>query len=148
MSDCHQTVVDDHLKARFGTVRLPEYLVRDKFKGVDNTIAKCSSKGTVGGIYPLRRFPIIALTDYEEQSAYQIVNGIYHTVVSRDIVKRHRISKQDLFDRVVRYIIENMGKTFSANSITKFLKSERRTETNIPPGWRGLSAPSRRNICL
>ena len=71
-------------------------------------------------------FPIIALTDYEEQSAYQIVNGIYHTVVSRDIVKRHRINKQDLFDRVVRYIIENMGKTFSANSITKFLKSEHR----------------------
>ena len=72
-------------------------------------------------------FPIIALTDYEEPSAYQIVNGIYHTVVSRDIVKRHRINKQDLFDRVVRYIIENMGKTFSANSITKFLKSEHRT---------------------
>ena len=72
-------------------------------------------------------FPIIALTDYDEQSAYQIVNGIYHTVVSRDIVKRHRINKQDLFDRVVRYIIENMGKTFSANSITKFLKSEHRT---------------------
>ena len=72
-------------------------------------------------------FPIIALTNYDEQSAYQIVNGIYHTVVSRDIVKRHRINKQDLFDRVVRYIIENMGKTFSANSITKFLKSEHRT---------------------
>ena len=50
-------------------------------------------------------FPIIALSEYDEQSAYQIVNGIYHTVVSRDIVKRHRINKQDLFDRVVKYII-------------------------------------------
>ena len=65
-------------------------------------------------------FPIIALSEYDEQSAYQIVNGIYHTVVSRDIVKRHRINKQDLFDRVVKYIIENMGKTFSANSISTF----------------------------
>lgn len=71
-------------------------------------------------------FPIIALSEYDEQSAYQIVNGIYHTVVSRDIVKRHRINKQDLFDRVVKYIIENMGKTFSANSISNFLKSEHR----------------------
>ena len=71
-------------------------------------------------------FPIIALSEYDEQSAYQIVNGIYHTVVSRDIVKRHRINKQDLFDRVVKYIIENMGKTFSANSISTFLKSEHR----------------------
>lgn len=72
-------------------------------------------------------FPLVALGNYEEHSAYQIVNGIYHTVISRDIVKRHRITKQDLFDRVVKYIIENMGKTFSANSITKFLKNEFRT---------------------
>ena len=71
-------------------------------------------------------FPIIALDDYETETAYQIVNGIYHTVVSRDIVNRHRINRQDLFDRVVKYIIENVGKTFSANSISKFLKSEHR----------------------
>ena len=72
-------------------------------------------------------FPIIALGNYNSQSAYQIVNGIYHTVISRDIVKRHRINKQDLFDRVVKYLMENMGKTFSANSITKFLRNEHRT---------------------
>lgn len=71
-------------------------------------------------------FPIIALGEYEQQSAYQIVDGIYHTVVSRDIVKRHRINKQNLFDRVVKYVIENMGKTFSASSISNFLKSENR----------------------
>lgn len=71
-------------------------------------------------------FPIIALGEYEQQSAYQIVDGIYHTVVSRDIVKKHRINKQDLFDRVVKYVIENMGKTFSASSISNFLKSENR----------------------
>ena len=71
-------------------------------------------------------FPIIALGEYEQQSAYLIVDGIYHTVVSRDIVKRHRINKQDLFDRVVKYVIENMGKTFSASSISNFLKSENR----------------------
>ncbi|WP_455582547.1 ATP-binding protein [Dysosmobacter sp.] len=72
-------------------------------------------------------FPLVALGNFDEQAAYQIVNGIYHTVVSRDIVKRHRINKQDLFDRVVKFIIENMGKPFSANAISNFLKSEHRT---------------------
>ena len=33
----------------------------------------------------------------------------------------------DLFNRVVKYIVENVGKTFSANAIAKFLKSERRS---------------------
>ena len=75
-------------------------------------------------------FPIIALNEYESNTAYQIVNGIYYTVVSRDIVRRHQIHKQDLFDRIVKYIIENMGKTFSANTISKFLKSENRQISN------------------
>lgn len=32
-----------------------------------------------------------------------------------------------MFDRVVKYIVENIGKTFSANAIVKFLKSEGRS---------------------
>ena len=72
-------------------------------------------------------FPIIALGSYDAQSAYQIVNGIYHTILARDVLKRNRINKPDLFDRVVKYLMENMGKTFSASSITKFLRSEHRT---------------------
>lgn len=71
-------------------------------------------------------FPIVALGNYEASSAYQIVDGIYHTVISRDIVKRHAIKRQDLFDRVVKFVMENMGKTFSAHSISLFLKSEHR----------------------
>ena len=71
-------------------------------------------------------FPIVAIGEYEPQNAYQIANGIYYTVVSRDIVKRHRINRQDLFDHVVKYVIENVGKTFSANSVSAFLKSEHR----------------------
>lgn len=72
-------------------------------------------------------FSIIALGSYDAQSTYQIVNGIYHTILARDVLKRNRINKPDLFDRVVKYLMENMGKTFSASSITKFLRREHRT---------------------
>ena len=97
-----------------------EYL---QFKGVsyDGTATYFEDYIRYGG------FPVVALGSYDERSAWQIVNGIYHTVVSRDIVKRHHIKRQDLFDRVVKYIIENVGKTFSANSIAQFLRNERRT---------------------
>lgn len=71
-------------------------------------------------------FPIVALGNYDEQSAYQIVEGIYNSVITSDITKRHNIVNFDLFNRVVKFIIENVGKTFSANSIVKFLKSEGR----------------------
>ena len=72
-------------------------------------------------------FPIVALGNYDEQSAYQIVEGIYNSVITSDITKRHNIVNFDLFNRVVKFIIENVGKTFSANSISNFLKNEHRS---------------------
>lgn len=71
-------------------------------------------------------FPIVALGDFDEAAAYQIVEGIYHSVISHDITRRHDIKNVDLFNRVVKFVIENVGKTFSANAIVKFLKSEGR----------------------
>ena len=71
-------------------------------------------------------FPIVALGNYNEQSAYQIVEGIYNSVITSDITKRHNVVNFDLFNRVVKFIVENVGKTFSANSIVKFLKGEGR----------------------
>lgn len=71
-------------------------------------------------------FPIVALGNFDERSAYQIVEGIYTSVVTNDIARRHNITKFALFQRVVKYVIENVGKTFSANAIVKFLKSEGR----------------------
>ncbi|KTE93499.1 ATPase [Desulfitobacterium hafniense] len=71
-------------------------------------------------------FPIVAAGSFDESSAYQIVEGIYHSVITNDITKRHNITNFDLFSRVVNYIVENVGKTFSANAIVKFLKSEGR----------------------
>ena len=72
-------------------------------------------------------FPLIAREDLDETSAYQVAEGIYNSVITRDIARRYNISNFDLFDRVVRYIVENVGKTFSANSIVKFLKGEGRS---------------------
>lgn len=72
-------------------------------------------------------FPIIAITDLDERSAYQIVEGIYTSVITNDITKRHHVTNYDLFSRVVKYIVENVGKTFSANAIVRFLKSEGRS---------------------
>ncbi len=72
-------------------------------------------------------FPVVALGNFDERTAYQIVEGIYHSVITNDITRRHNIKNYELFDRVVRYIVENVGKTFSANAIVKFLKNEGRS---------------------
>lgn len=72
-------------------------------------------------------FPIVGISSFDIKSAYQVVEGIYASVITRDISKRHKIRNKELFDRVVRYIVENVSMTFSASSIVKFLKSENRS---------------------
>lgn len=72
-------------------------------------------------------FPIVAISHLDERSSYQIVEGIYNSVITNDITKRNKIVNYDLFNRVVKYIVENVGKTFSANAIIKFLKNEGRS---------------------
>ncbi len=71
--------------------------------------------------------PIVALGNFDDRSAYQIVEGIYTSVITNDISRRHNVTNIDLFNRVVKYIVENVGKSFSANAIVKFLKSEGRS---------------------
>lgn len=86
-----------------------------------------SARELLGEYIRMGGFPIVALGNFDERSAYQIVEGIYTSVVTNDITRRHNITNYDLFNRVVKYVVENVGKTFSANAIVKFLKSEGRS---------------------
>lgn len=89
--------------------------------------SKLSPKELLTEYIRMGGFPIVARGSFDERSAYQIVEGIYNSVITSDITKRHNITKFDLFNRVVKFIVENVGKTFSANAIAKFLKGEGRS---------------------
>lgn len=102
------------------TLSFKEYLT---FKNNPNK----STKEHLLDYIRLGGFPLVASSNLDEKSTYSIVEDIYNSVVVKDITNRHSITNIDLFNRVVRFIIENVGKTFSANSIANFLKSEKRT---------------------
>lgn len=71
-------------------------------------------------------FPFVAKTNHSQEENYQIVDGIYSTVVTRDIARRHNIANVEMFTRVMRFILENLGKNFSAKTIFDFFKSQHR----------------------
>lgn len=71
-------------------------------------------------------FPLIAVSNLDTQKAYQIVDGIYHSIIAKDVMSNHPIKEIEKFNMVVKYLMDNMGKTFSANSITNYLKGQHR----------------------
>ncbi|MDR1100885.1 MAG: ATP-binding protein [Clostridiales bacterium] len=72
-------------------------------------------------------FPAVAKTPTDRNEAYTLVKDIYNTTIFTDIVKRSEIRKVDLLERIVKFAFNNVGNTFSANSIAKFFKSDNRT---------------------
>ena len=77
-------------------------------------------------------FPAIHLQEYSLDEAYTIVRDIYNSTIFTDIVKRGQIRKVDQLERIVKFAFDNIGRTFSAASVSKYLKSENRaidTET-------------------
>ena len=72
-------------------------------------------------------FPAVHLRAYTQDEVYTIIRDIYNSTVFSDIVRRNQIRKIDQLERVVRYTFNNVGNTFSAKSISDYLKSERRS---------------------
>jgi predicted AAA+ superfamily ATPase len=66
------------------------------------------------------------LYNLQNESEYKIyIEDLYNSVVLKDIIERAKIKDVDLLNRILQFIIENVGGVFSANSIHKFLKSEK-----------------------
>lgn len=75
-------------------------------------------------------FPAIHLRAYTEDEVYTIVRDIYNSIIFSDIVKRNEVRKVDLLERVVKYAFNNVGNTFSAKTISDYMKSEHRKVDN------------------
>lgn len=70
--------------------------------------------------------PYLANIRYMEEPSRQYLHDLFHSVQLKDIVKRHKVRDVDLLERIIAYVTANIGTTFSASSLSKFLKNERR----------------------
>jgi len=71
--------------------------------------------------------PYLSNLRYAEEPGHQYLQDLYNSVVLKDVVKRNNIRDVDLLERIIAYITANVGTTFSATAISKYLKSEGRT---------------------
>lgn len=71
--------------------------------------------------------PYLANLRFAEEPSKQYLQDLFTSVQLKDIVRRNKIRDVDLLERIIAYVMSNVGTTFSATSLTKFLKSEKRT---------------------
>lgn len=71
--------------------------------------------------------PYLANIRYTDEPSRQYLHDLFNSVQVKDIVTRNKIRDVDLLEHIIAYVMANVGNTFSAASLAKFLKSEQRT---------------------
>ncbi len=114
-----------YVSFRIYTLSFAEYLAfKAQYGMVGDVKMELANYVRLGG------FPATHLQPYSSDEVYTIVRDIYNSTVFSDIVKRNQVRKIDQLERVVKYTFNNLGNTFSAKSISDYLKSENRKLDN------------------
>lgn len=114
-----------YVSFRIYTLSFKEYLMfKAQYGAVGNPKEELVNYIRLGG------FPATHLQEFTQDEIYTVVRDIYNSTIFTDIVKRNQVRKIDQLERVVKFTFGNVGNTFSAKSISDYLKSENRTLDN------------------
>ena len=114
-----------YIAFRIYPLSFSEYMIfRKEYAEVLDLHAELANYVRLGG------FPAAHLQKYTPDEVYTIVKDIYNSTIFTDIVRRNQIRKVDQLERIVKFAFDNVGRTFSAASISKYLKSENRSIDN------------------
>lgn len=73
---------------------------------------------TIGGLPYLSNLPL------EREIAFEYLRNVYSTIMLKDVVKRESIRNVDFLESLAVYTADNVGNLFSANNISRYLKSQ------------------------
>lgn len=114
-----------YVSFRIYTLSFAEYLTfKEQYDAVGDPRQELANYIRLGG------FPATHLQNYTQDEVYTIVRDIYNSTIFSDIVRRNQVRKIDQLERVVKYTFNNVGNTFSAKSISNYLKAEHRALDN------------------
>jgi len=73
--------------------------------------------------------PFLSNTLEQKQDSMVYLKDTFDSIVIKDVQARNEIRDLDLLNRLVHYVVEQCGQTFSARSIHRYLKSEQKKTT-------------------
>lgn len=69
--------------------------------------------------------PYLKNLTLEDDIVYDYIKNVYNTILLKDIVKRYNIRNIDFLEKLISYLRDNIWSLFTANNISKYLKSQK-----------------------
>ena len=113
-----------HLSGRYISIKImpftfKEYLELKKEKNIEIDKEQSFMEYLEWGCMP----QIFNTDSLIERKLY--LRDLYNSLILKDIVERNKIKDINLLNRVIQFLMENIGGIISANSITSYLKNEK-----------------------
>lgn len=70
--------------------------------------------------------PYLANLQFAVEPSKLYLTELFNSIKLKDIVKRYNVREIDMLERIVAYITANIGTTFSATSLSRYLKGQNR----------------------
>src|SRR5574344_74433 len=111
---------------RFKEIRIQslsyrEFLAFHQLDDSDDALAKYIQFGGLPGLVKI---------GLDEEDAREYQKDIYNTVLLKDVILRNKIRNVAFLENLVRFLADNIGKIISANSISKYMKSQGQSITS------------------
>lgn len=104
-----------YIQIRIFSLSYIEFLAFHNLEDNDGSLLKYIKYGGLPHLINLRQ---------DEAVYYEYLRNIYNSIVLRDIVERYRIRNVSFLDNLIHFICDNLGSIFSAQNISKYLKSQ------------------------
>lgn len=100
-----------------------EFLDFHQFEDEVTTEQKFQEYVRVGGMPILHEFPL------NSENIFTVLEGIYSTVIVRDVLERAQVESQATLEKIVRFLADNIGNVSSLNNIANVLRNESKTRS-------------------
>lgn len=109
-----------HLSGRYIAFHIHSLSYKEflAFHQLDNTFDSVLKYLRYGGM------PFLPNIGLEEDLPFEYLRNVYSTILLKDVVARENIRNVSFLENLVAYIANNTGSLFSANNISKYLKSQ------------------------
>jgi hypothetical protein len=105
-----------HIEIQIHPLSYSEFL---RFHSLEDSRESVQSYLRFGGL------PYLSAIGLSESTAFEYLDNVHASILLRDVVAREKIRNVDFLETLLDYIADNVGNLFSANNISKYLKSQR-----------------------
>lgn len=72
-------------------------------------------------------FPFLYNYELDDSNTKQYLSDIFDSIALKDIMQRYKVRDVSLFRQLILFFVANIGNSFSASSLSKYLKSQKRS---------------------